>query len=78
MLADGGFIKKDVVQELSAQSDWLKGQLAQWRVDVPTKQNLAKQIALDVIGTSPVIYSSTEMFPAAYKWKISFNENAKT
>jgi len=77
LLADGGFIKKDVVQELSAQSDWLKGQLAQWRVDVPTKQNLAKQIALDVIGTSPVIYSSTEMFPAAYKWKISFNENAK-
>lgn len=77
LLADGGFISKDIVAELANQADWFKGQLFEWRVDNPTKENLAKQIALDVIGTSPVIYSSTEMFPAAYKWKISFNENAK-
>lgn len=77
LLADGGFIDKSVVSELSAQTAWFKDQLTMWRPDVSTANNRAKQIALDVIGKSPVIYSSTEMFPAAYKWKISFNENAK-
>ncbi len=32
-------------------------------------QNLGKRI--------PLIYSSARFFPAAYKWKIDFNENAK-
>jgi glucose/mannose-6-phosphate isomerase len=77
LLADGGFIKQDLVDELAAQAEWFKQQLAAWRADVSTANNYAKQIALDVIGKSPVIYSSTELFPAAYKWKISFNENAK-
>jgi glucose/mannose-6-phosphate isomerase len=77
LLADGNFIDKDLVAELNSNADWFKDQLNQWRPDVSTKDNLAKQIALDVIGKSPVIYSSTEMYPAAYKWKISFNENAK-
>ena len=29
------------------------------------------------MGKSPVIYAGPKLFPAAYKWKISFNENAK-
>ena len=45
--------------------------------DVPTSKNPAKQLALEVAGTSPVIYAGPKMYPAAYKWKISFNENAK-
>lgn len=77
MLANGGLLEKSVVDELTTQADWLKDQLLSWRPDVSTANNFAKQIALDVIGKSPVIYASTEMFPAAYKWKISFNENAK-
>lgn len=56
---------------------YLKQVTAGWRPDIATKDNLAKQIALDAIGTSPVIYSSALFYPAAYKWKISFNENAK-
>ena len=48
-----------------------------WLPQVPTSRNLAKQIVLDVVGKSPVVYSSTKLFPGAYKWKISFNENAK-
>jgi glucose/mannose-6-phosphate isomerase len=77
LLADGGLVSRGVVEELEQASGWLQDQLSHWRPDVPTKDNYAKQIALEVIGKSPVIYSSTEMFPAAYKWKISFNENAK-
>lgn len=48
-----------------------------WRPDVPTAQNRAKQIALELIGKSVVVYGGPKMYPAAYKWKISFNENAK-
>ena len=40
-------------------------------------ENLAKQIAIKCVGKTPVIYSSTLMSPVSYKWKISFNENAK-
>lgn len=48
-----------------------------WLPTVPTKDNPAKRIALEVIGKSAVIYGGPVMWPAAYKWKISFNENAK-
>ncbi|MBI5906634.1 bifunctional phosphoglucose/phosphomannose isomerase [Candidatus Saccharibacteria bacterium] len=48
-----------------------------WRPDVASKENLAKRIALELAGKSVVIYSSPKMFPGAYKWKISINENAK-
>lgn len=55
----------------------LSDYIVQWLPEVATKNNLAKQIALDIVGKSPVVYASTELFPGAYKWKISFNENAK-
>jgi glucose/mannose-6-phosphate isomerase len=77
LLTDGGLFKPEFLSELNEQIEWFKSLLSQWRPDVPTAKNLAKQISLDVIGKSPVIYSSSEMYPVAYKWKISFNENAK-
>jgi glucose/mannose-6-phosphate isomerase len=77
LLVAGGVLGHDTLDELHSQVDWFKAELATWRPDVPTTQNQAKQIALEVIGKTPVIYSSTEMFSTAYKWKISFNENAK-
>ena len=40
-------------------------------------ENYAKQLALIAVGKTPVIYAGSLMFPAAYKWKISWNENAK-
>ena len=43
----------------------------------PVSMNLAKQIALDCLGKSVVIYAGPKLAPAAYKWKIGFNENAK-
>ncbi|MEI6237022.1 MAG: bifunctional phosphoglucose/phosphomannose isomerase [Candidatus Saccharibacteria bacterium] len=55
----------------------IKQSTAGWRPDVATGQNYAKQIAQEVIGKSAVIYGGPLMYPAAYKWKISFNENAK-
>ncbi len=56
---------------------FLRSNILKWNANSPTKDNLAKQIALDAIGKSAVIYGGPLLAPAAYKWKISFNENAK-
>lgn len=63
--------------ELAQATDFLKAAVQPWLVTVPTATNPAKQIALEVIGKSAVIYAGPKLAPAAYKWKISFNENAK-
>lgn len=47
-----------------------------WAASVPTEQNQAKQLAEHLAGKTPIIYGGV-LYPAAYKWKISFNENAK-
>ena len=51
--------------------------IKKWLPIVRVKDNLAKQIAMEVSGKSVVIYAGPKLAPAAYKWKISFNENAK-
>lgn len=63
--------------ELVAARDWLQQATAAWVPTIPTAQNLAKQIAQECVGKSVVVYAGPKLFPAAYKWKISFNENAK-
>lgn len=65
------------ISELAEASEWLKGELAQLGADVPTSKNLAKQIANDLMGRSVIVYSGPLLFPAAHKWKICMNENAK-
>jgi len=67
----------DAEKTLHQASEFLQKEIANWTSDVPTDKNPAKQLALEIAGTSPVIYAGSKMFPAAYKWKISFNENAK-
>lgn len=63
--------------ELSEAAAFLQKAAKAWRTDVPTRQNPAKQLALELTGKSVVVYSGPKMYPAAYKWKISINENAK-
>ena len=64
-------------EERHGISEWLKTQTNSWRADVPTAQNPAKQLAQELIGRTVIVYSGPLMFPAANKWKICFNENAK-
>ena len=71
-----GLVEGRVV-ELDQAADKLKDVTKAWRPDVPTKDNPAKQLANDLMGRSMVIYGGTLTAPVAYKWKISFNENAK-
>lgn len=70
-------VEQNSLQSLENSSEFLKTIVQKWGPTVPVKDNPAKQLALECIGNSPVIYAGPKLFPAAYKWKISFNENAK-
>ncbi|HVX24070.1 MAG TPA: bifunctional phosphoglucose/phosphomannose isomerase [Candidatus Saccharimonadales bacterium] len=72
-----GLVPAGSRDELAATATWLSEKPAAWRADVPTAQNPAKQMALEVIGKSVVVYGGPKLFPAANKLKICFNENAK-
>lgn len=63
--------------ELERAAGVLQQATAAWAADVPTANNPAKQLAQELLGRSIVVYGGPKMYPAAYKWKISFNENAK-
>ena len=65
------------LDEIQAQAEWLKNESAAWVGGVPTEQNLAKQLAEEAVGKTPVFYGGALTAPVAYKWKISWNENAK-
>jgi glucose/mannose-6-phosphate isomerase len=67
----------DLDSELERAATSLDTSVVSWRPDVPTTKNDAKQIAQEIIGKSVVIYSGPKLYPAAYKWKIDQNENAK-
>ena len=70
-------LSSGAADELASKAEFLNNAIKSWVPVIPTDNNLAKQIALDVIGKSIVVYSGPKLWPAAYKWKISFNENAK-
>jgi glucose/mannose-6-phosphate isomerase len=68
---------QDAMDELASTSDFLHESMEGWAPTVPAASNLAKQLAQEVMGKSPVIYGGPLLAPAAHKWKISFNENSK-
>lgn len=68
---------KGVSEALKKTAAFLQEAVQAWIPTVPIADNQAKQIAQEVVGKSAVIYGGPKLAPAAYKWKISFNENAK-
>lgn len=58
----------------TAENNW---QTTEWSAIVPTSKNLAKQIALEVIGKTPIIYAGESLKEAAQNWKTGFNQQAK-
>ena len=72
-----GLVPEGKLAELQSAGDWLKEQIGSWQPEVPTDGNAAKQLALELIGKSVVVYSGPKLFPAANKFKICLNENAK-
>ncbi len=72
-----GIINYDRFGEIADVADWLESETRNWTKDVTTDQNYAKQLALLTVGKTPVFYGGELTWSAAYKWKISWNENAK-
>lgn len=72
-----GLIAVTAAEEaIHACATFLQTALVAWGPSVPTGDNLAKQLAEHMAGKTPIIYGGI-LYPAAYKWKISCNENAK-
>jgi glucose/mannose-6-phosphate isomerase len=72
-----GLIPQGSRSELTQTGDWLSAQTENWLPEVKTASNPAKQLALELMGKSVVVYSGPRLFPAANKFKICMNENAK-
>ena len=72
-----GMLQKEVLNELTSAVELLEQSVKNWVKETPVDKNPAKQLALQLVGKTPIIYAGPLMAPAAYKWKISVNENAK-
>lgn len=66
-----------LIDEIKLSTEFITEAVSNWLPGVPTEQNYAKQLALKAVGKTPVIYGGPKTACVAYKWKISFNENAK-
>ncbi len=71
-------ITKDVASELKAAQKLLLTSVSDFSAEVETAKNPAKQIADQLMGKAIWVYGSNQFGGAVYKWKIGFNENAKT
>jgi glucose/mannose-6-phosphate isomerase len=63
--------------EIESTANWLGRETAAWNSSVATEENYAKQLAEQAVGKTAVFYGGALTAPLAYKWKISWNENAK-
>ena len=77
LLVHFGVTTDEKYQAIAEAAEFIREQSDTWEPDTKLAYNLAKQLAVEVAGKTPVIYGGTLMAPVAYKWKISFNENAK-
>jgi glucose/mannose-6-phosphate isomerase len=77
VLVAAGLVEKAKIDEIAALAEPLEKAISNWVQSVPAEQNYAKQLADQMVGKTPIIYGGPLMYPAAYKWKISANENAK-
>lgn len=77
LLVHFNVITAEMLAEITETAQWLHKESQQWVSDVSTDHNLAKQLALLAVGKTPVFYGGRLTGPVAYKWKISWNENAK-
>lgn len=77
LIAAGLLKADDVLPQIEQTAEFVEKAMVDWLPTVPTKRNQAKQLALELAGKSIIVYSGPQLFPAAHKWKIGFNENSK-
>jgi len=66
--------KKDIEQV----SNSLNNSFNKWDTAIPAVQNLAKRIAGQSIGRTPIFFGAEHLEPVARRWKTQANELAKT
>lgn len=77
LLVSFRIVDENKYKEIEETVDWLGQETANWSREVPTDKNYAKQIANFALGKTAVFYGGAITSSVAYKWKISWNENAK-
>lgn len=77
LLVAAGLADKNVHIQISKAAEFLKSSAEDWLPTIPTDDNPAKKLANELAGKSIVVYAGPLLASAAYKWKISFNENSK-
>jgi glucose/mannose-6-phosphate isomerase len=77
LLANFKIVNAGKLDEITKNAGWLQSESAKWAGQVPSNENYAKQLALQAVGKTAIFYGGSMVAPLAYKWKISFNENAK-
>lgn len=77
VLETASVLQGEFTDALAKTAQFLAEAAQAWRPDVATEKNQAKQLAQELMGKSVVVYSGPKLYPAACKWKINCNENAK-
>jgi len=77
ILVAHGLVEPGEITKLAGLSTKLANAAAAWASDMPESKNQAKQLAKHMVGKTPIFYGGPFTAPAAYKWKIGCNENAK-
>ena len=77
LLVQAGLLDTSIEKKVIHDASFVQTIAKDFAPTVSSANNMAKKIALECVGKSVVIYSGPLMYPAAYKWKIGFNENAK-
>lgn len=77
VLGEYKLISKTLSSEIAETHDWLEREADAWVKEMPVERNYAKQLALISVGKTPIFYGGALTASVAYKWKISWNENAK-
>lgn len=77
LLINFDIVGQEKLMEISATSPFLEAEATAWTAGNSVDKNYAKQLALQAVGKTAVFYGGTLTAPLAYKWKISWNENAK-
>ena len=71
-----GFVP-DYGEDVAEAVAVMKARQEEIRVDTPTADNPAKQLAQRIAGQLPIVYGAGFLGATANRWKTQFNENAK-
>jgi glucose/mannose-6-phosphate isomerase len=67
----------DVRTDVEEAAGMLEGMMKELAPSVPASKNLSKEVAAELHGTFPMIFSGPLMAPVAKRWRTQLNENSK-